>query len=419
MRTATTDYDAIVIGAGVGGAALALALAQQDGLRVLLVERRAGPGNINRGDSLLPAITRHLRTWGVLDDVMNAGAAPVGRMQVFHAERGFLMEAPLGDPAGHPYLVLPHPEIERVLTEGATRTGRVEVRYLTKLSGLLEDAGRVVGVQLADREGRSARVTARLVIGADGASSQVRQRLGIPFDLTPYDAGYYIVDFERPGDYQDAMRLHLHREGGLMIMPQRPGVVGVAALVHAPQMDLFRAGSLADKADALRRRYPALAACAPLPRHAHLYPLSRGHAATYRARGAALIGDAVHVTNPTAGQGMTMAVEDAAALARLVNPLLAAGADASALDAALRAYERERRPINAGLLRWSHVMGRFFALPGTLGDQLRWRVFALGRNPLGQWIQRRVWSRVATRAATTPTSPRLPLGPLVDIEARR
>ena len=97
-----------MIGAGVGGAALALALARA-GLRVLLVERRSGPGNINRGDSLLPAVTRLLAGWGVLDRVRAAGAAPVAKMHVFHLTRGLLMEAPLADPAGHPYLVLAAP----------------------------------------------------------------------------------------------------------------------------------------------------------------------------------------------------------------------------------------------------------------------------------------------------------------------
>ena len=80
-----------------------------------------------------------------------------------------------------------------------------------------------------------------------------------------------------------------------------------------------------------------------------------------------------------------------------------------ALDAALAAYERERRPINAGLLRWSHFMGRFFAMRGAVGTELRARVFALGGNALGQWIQRRVWSRVATRpghAAPATVAPR-------------
>jgi len=132
------DFDAIVVGAGVGGAAAALALAHGHGARVLLIERRSGPGNINRGDSVLPAVTRHLQAWGVLDGFYAAGAAPIRKMQVFHPRRGLLMEAPLSDPAGHPYVVLPHPEIERALTEGGRRSGRVEVRYLTKLTALLE-----------------------------------------------------------------------------------------------------------------------------------------------------------------------------------------------------------------------------------------------------------------------------------------
>jgi 2-polyprenyl-6-methoxyphenol hydroxylase-like FAD-dependent oxidoreductase len=405
MSPGSHDHDVIVVGAGVGGAAAALTFAHEHSARVLLVERRAGPGNINRGDSVLPAVTRHLEAWGVLPRFHAAGATPVRKMQVFHPRRGLLMEAPLADPAGHPYLVLPHPEIERVLTEGGRATGRVEVRYETKVTALLEAEGRVCGVELTDREGRSSRATARLVVGADGSASVVRQRLGLPFTLVPYDSGYYIIDFERPAAYEDAMRLQLHREGGVMLMPQGPGLIGAAVLVHAADADLFRAGRLEDKAAAIRRRCPILEGCAPVPRHAHLYTLSRGHADTYVARGAALMGDAVHVTNPTAGQGMTMAIEDAAALGRHMGPLLAARADATALDAGLAAYQRERRPVNAGLLRWSHFMGRFFAMRSRVGDELRARAFAFGSTGAGQWIQRRVWGRVATRPARLALTP--------------
>jgi 2-polyprenyl-6-methoxyphenol hydroxylase-like FAD-dependent oxidoreductase len=224
-------FDSIVVGAGVGGAALALALSRA-GLTVLLVERRAGPGNINRGDSLLPAVTRLLAGWGALDRVRAAGAAPVEKMRVLHPKRGLLMEAPLADPAGNPYLVLPHPEIERALTEEARATGLVDVRYCTKLIGLVESQGRVIGVDLINREGRAARETARLVIGADGSSSQVREALGIEQVLAPYPAGYFIIDFERPPDFEEAMNLFIHPEGGVMVVPQRPGVVGTAVLVH-------------------------------------------------------------------------------------------------------------------------------------------------------------------------------------------
>jgi 2-polyprenyl-6-methoxyphenol hydroxylase-like FAD-dependent oxidoreductase len=407
------NHDAIVIGAGVGGAALALALSHA-GLRVLLVERRSGPGNINRGDSLLPAVTRLLAGWGALERIRAAGATPLERMRVIHPTRGLLMEAPLADPAGNPYLVLPHPEIERALTEEARATGRVDVRYRTRLIGLVESEGRVIGVDLVDREGKGAREIARLVIGADGASSQVREGLGIELALAPYPAGYFIIDFERPPDFEEAMNLYIHRDGGVMVVPQRPGVAGTAVLVHPRENDLFRAGTLEDKVAAIRARCPALASATPLPRHAHLYALSRGHAPRYFARGAALMGDAVHVTNPTAGQGMTMAIEDAAALARHAVPAIAAGADHRAVDAALVAYQRERRPINAGLLRWSHFMGKFFAMHSAIGSELRARVFALGGHGIGQWIQRRVWNRVATRPDPAPS----PARPSLAMEAQ-
>src|SRR5262245_7953790 len=397
------EFDVVVVGAGVGGAALALALAHAHPLRVLVVERRSGPGYINRGDSLLPAVTRHLGEWGALDRVHAAGANPVARMQVFHHERGFLMEAPLADPAGHPYLVLPHPEIERALADTARATGRVEVRYLERVDGLVEDAGdgrRVRGVRLRGRSGREERVRARLVVGADGAQSAVRRLLGVPLLGAPYDHGYYIIDFERPAAYEDAMRLELHPRGGIMTMPQRPGVVGAAVLARDEDKPLFRAGRLEDKVAEIWRRSPLLRGQAPVPKNAHLYDLHRAHAPRYVARGAALIGDAVHQTNPTAGQGMTMAVEDAAALAQIAAPALAAGADDATLDAALAAYERERRPRNAALVRWSHWMGRFFSAGGGLADGVRRNVFAFGQTAVGQYIQRSVWGRVATRKAS-------------------
>lgn len=91
-----------------------------------------------------------------------------------------------------------------------------------------------------------------------------------------------------------------------------------------------------------------------------------------------------------------MAIEDAAALARHVGPALVAGAWPSSLDGALDDYERERRPINAGMIRSSHLMSCLFALDGPLGDALHRRAFELANSWLGRIVQRRIWSRFAT-----------------------
>jgi 2-polyprenyl-6-methoxyphenol hydroxylase-like FAD-dependent oxidoreductase len=258
----------------------------------------------------------------------------------------------------------------------------------------MEDRGRVVGVRIST-DAHEQEVRARLVIGADGSSSTVRPALDIPYLSRSYDESYFVIDLDRPKEYEDALRIELHPSGGVLVVPG-PDRVGVAALVRSDEEPLFRAGSLPDKLAALARRSNLLKGRTPFP-GSHLYKLSRGHVPHYVARGAALIGDAAHVTNPTAAQGMTMAIEDARSLSRLVGPALVSGASGAALDPLLVEYERERRPINERWIRHSHWMAHFYALGGRFGNWIQRRTFAFGSSTPGKMIQQAVWRRVAVR----------------------
>jgi 2-polyprenyl-6-methoxyphenol hydroxylase-like FAD-dependent oxidoreductase len=394
------DFDVIIAGAGVGGAACALALAHAHGLRILLVERHAGPGNLNRGESLLPPVTALLRRWGALDKCRAAGARTVSRMQFFHHRAGLVLDVPLTLPdVRDPYLVLPHPAIERVFVEAAEATGRVEIHYRTRLLRLLEEGGRVCGAVLCRDGGAEQRVRARVVIGADGAASVVRAGLGIELARTPYDHGLFIVDVDRPEGLPDVLRTELHPDGGILVVPGT-GRLGLAALVRREHEHLFRSGSVQEKFSRIEERSPLLRGRQPSPVGVHLYKLWRGHAPRYWARGAVLIGDAIHVINPVMAQGMTMAIEDAAALARHLGPALEAaleaGASGPALDERLAAYERERRPFNAAVIRRSHWMSLIFALGGPVGDVLHRRACQLADSAMGRLLQQRVWSCFAT-----------------------
>ncbi len=398
MSTArrSPDFDVIIAGAGVAGAGCALALAHAHDLRILVIERHPGPGNLNRGESLLPPVTALLRRWGALDRCRAAGARHVSRMQFFHHRDGLVLDVPLSLPdVRDPYLVLPHPAIERVFVEAAEASGRVEIRYRTRLLRLLEAGGRVDGAVLCRDGGAEEHVRARVVIGADGAGSAVRTGLGIELPRKPYDHSLFILDVDRPEGLPDVLRTELHPDGGILVIPG-VGRLGLAALVHRPHDHLFRSGSVEEKFTRIEHRSPLLAGRRPSPIGVHLYKLWRGHAPRYWARGAVLLGDAIHVINPVMAQGMTMAIEDAAALARHLGPALETGAVGAELDARFAAYERERRPFNAAVVRRSHWMSLAFALRGPLGDTLHRRVCALANSPVGRLLQQRVWSCFAT-----------------------
>ena len=389
------DYDVIIAGAGIGGAACALALAHAHRLRVLLIERHPGPGNLNRGESLLPPVTALLKEWGALDRCRAAGAREVTHMQFHHYRAGLLLNMPLRMPGvTDPYLVLPQPEIERVLVQTAAATGRVEIRYRMRLARLLEERGRVSGAVLRDESGAEEAARARLVVGADGAVSAVRGAMHIELPRTAYDHSLFILDIDRRPGLPDVLRTELHPDGGILVVPGAERL-GLAALIRREHEHLFRAGSVEEKFALIEHRSPLLAGRRPSPIGIHLYKLWRGHAGRYWAPGAALLGDAVHVINPVMAQGMTMAIEDAAALARHAGPVLEKFASATALDVALAAYERERRPFNAAVIRRSHWMSLLFSLGRPFGDPLHRWTFKLADSAIGRVFQKRIWSLFA------------------------
>ena len=390
------DYDVIIVGAGVGGTACALALVHNRAMRVLLIERHAAPGNINRGESLLPPVTALLRRWGALDRCYAAGARPINTMQFFHYRNGLLLDFPLALPkVTDPYLVLPHPQIECAFVESAVATGRVEIRYGTRLLSLLTEAGRVHGVQVQGSDGKEQQISCRVVIGADGAKSIVRAGLGIEVHRAPYNHSLFVVDTDRPLGTPDVLRTEMHPDGGVLVVP---GVnrLGLAAVIRGEHEHLFRSGSIEEKYSHIEHRSPLLTGRRPVAAGAYLYKLWRAHAPRYSAHGAVLLGDAVHVINPVMAQGMTMAIEDAAALARYLGAALEANATAAEIDACFAAYERDRRPYNAAIIRNSHWLSLLFALGGPVGDILHRCAFALAASPAGSFIQDRIWSSFAT-----------------------
>jgi 2-polyprenyl-6-methoxyphenol hydroxylase-like FAD-dependent oxidoreductase len=402
------EADVVVAGGGIAGLGLACALAAWD-VSVLVLEKRSKAGGIHRGDSLLPRTTALFARWGVLDAVRAADAQPISRIEIHHGARK-LCETPLaGASAETPYLVLPHARIEQVLLERALAFGRARLVRPARVTDVVREGGRVTGVRFETPEGPGV-ARGRLVVACDGHRSIVRSRLGIEVAPLYYDHLYLGLEADRPASYENAMRVHFHPEGGVLLMP-RPTRVGIGMLV--PAHDRGRWARLSDerlRAEVVARA-PILREAAIHREGANVYELVRAHAPRYVKEGAVIVGDAAHATNPTAGQGMTMALGDVGLLSDLVGPALA-GTDRD-LDEALAAYERQRWPANEATVRGSHLLAQIYALRGGAWNRVKCAGARLLASPLGRLVVNPILeSFIEDRS---PKRPRPAIPPVVSV----
>ena len=239
-------------------------------------------------------------------------------------------------------IALPHDQIEAALRRRAL--GWPTVKLLTgTVTGLISRYGRVSGVTVREPGGDGeASITAKLVVGCDGARSLVRRQLGVPVDELPYAHEQVIISGSGRTELPAALHWYIDDIGALCVV-SRPAN-GFRILLTLP---LRVAGALLKRPDpALREhvagRFSALSRLEIRKTNAHLYRLTRQIAHTFGRPGAAIVGDAAHATHPAGATGMSLAIEGAAHLARRVGPVLRASG--SEIDDALAAYSTERQP---------------------------------------------------------------------------
>jgi 2-polyprenyl-6-methoxyphenol hydroxylase-like FAD-dependent oxidoreductase len=196
---------------------------------------------------------------------------------------------------------------------------------------------------------------ARLLVGADGPTSLVRQSLAIQLDQHEYPEAAVILHGRQPDWLPPrCVCIVLHPEGSILLVPTTPeGRYRVPVLVERADVPHWMSAGDDEIRARLAARYPKLASVA-VERSSggsHVYRLTRQHARTYVGECTALVGDAAHVTHPSGGQGMNLAIQDAGALAQYTGLVLGSPAASrphlqDAIARSLAEYEKERRPIN-------------------------------------------------------------------------
>ncbi len=207
-------------------------------------------------------------------------------------------------------------------------------------------------------------ITGKLIIGADGANSFIRQQAGIGLSSEDYEQRALVATVEIPAGPLDITWQAFTATGPLALLPlpsilsNVDGCKSYASLVWYNQPEAV--AELMDQSgeqflESVRKNYPE-----ELPELLDLvergwFKLTRRHASTYVKKGVVLVGDSAHTINPLAGQGVNLGFQDAACISGLIVEAWENGQDIGDISI-LEKYEIKRRPENR---KMQMIMGWF------------------------------------------------------------
>lgn len=349
-------YQVVIVGAGLVGVAAALALGRQ-GLRVALIERQAPALPDDAWDTRIyaisPASQRFLERLGAWQRMDAGRIQPVFRMDVAGDTSGMVRLDAYQAGVSHLAAIIESGRLQHALWQAIEADGNVALHCPATVESL---AGRGAFTRLTLTDGKV--LEADLIVGADGATSRIREWAGLASTLTPYGQSGVVANFEC-GRPHRGTAFQWFFEGDIMAWLPLPGnrmsMVWSTGTEHADEWVAQEATTLAEKIQAAGHdRLGALHLLTP----AAAFPLRLIRVEAAVAPGVALIGDAAHGVHPLAGQGVNLGFGDAEVLAEV----LAQHRRASCGDLrVLQAYARQRAEPVQRMQALTHGLHHLFA----------------------------------------------------------
>ncbi len=363
----SAPYDALIVGCGPVGATLA-ALLVRHGLRVAVAEQAAGTYDKPRAITLDHEVMRVFQACGAAGEIEKF-TAPHPGTHYLGVDRDVIRiydpqppPYPLGWPPSGTFV---QPEVEAVLRACVARSGRADVLLATQAVAFAPRDDRV-DVTLRGPDGSPDKiVSARYLLGCDGANSFVRKQLGIGHEDLAFDEWWMVVDVRltRPVD--------LPAKCIQYCWPSRPAtfIVGPGNL-RRWEIKLLPGETPEDfgAADNVRKQLARFVDpdAIEIWRSA-VYRFHALVAERWRAGRVFLVGDACHQTPPFMGQGMCAGIRDAANLAWK----LALVRRQDARDGLLDTYESERKPHVKTLVGFAKKAGEVIGELDPAAAQMR------------------------------------------------
>ncbi|HWK54144.1 MAG TPA: UbiH/UbiF/VisC/COQ6 family ubiquinone biosynthesis hydroxylase [Hyphomicrobiales bacterium] len=376
----TPDYDILIAGGGMAGLSMALALAGS-GLRLALVDQQHPPSAVELGNDLaqrdfdtrVSALTAAsaalLARLGVWESLQALRLSPYTRMHVWDADGTGAIDFDADDLHAEALgWIAENSLVTAVLADALAQTDAA-CRYDTGIVGLEHERE---GYRLRLADGTA--ISARLVIGADGGRSRIREWAGLRTRHWSYDHQALVTTLRTELPHQATAWQRFMPTGPLAFLPLRQqggdaqqycSIVWSCEPALAAQLLGLDPAAFAQRcAQAFEWRLGAVEVLAPL----QAFSLHQLHAVDYTAPHLALIGDAAHTIHPLAGQGVNLGLADVAALSEVILNAHAKGQD-FASPQVLSRYQRQRKPANLGMMLGMEGFKRLFGSEDLL---LRW-----------------------------------------------
>lgn len=374
MSETTPAPDAIIIGGGLAGLTLALALAAHD-LPTILVERadpdaHLAPGFDGRVSAIASSVARMLRALG-LGELIDTQGCPIRMIHVADglSPRHLDFDSAEAEPAEPLGTMLEN----RALRAGLLAAVRAEPRI--RLIAPAEVLGVERGPHAAEVRLAGETLRAPVILAADGRNSTLRAAAGIRLARWQYKATAIVSIFAHEQPHDHVARELFYPDGPFAQLPMndlpdgrhRSAMVWTVRPADAPGIVALSRRGIAREVE--KRMGNALGPIELLANPMH-YPLGFHHAERYWANRLILVGDSAHGVHPIAGQGLNMGLRDVAALAEVLSSSARAGLDLGHPDVARR-YERWRRGDNFATAFATDSLTRLFAIPGRPAQEIR------------------------------------------------
>lgn len=377
------DTDVIILGGGLVGATLALAL-DAHGLTSTVIDPAdpavmLAPGFDGRASAIASASGRMLDAIGIGSVLAGHGCA-IRHIRVSDGlapgKLDFRPDA--GDGAlGTMY---ENKRLRAALFEAATAARHVDLRMRTRAVDVVRGPA---GVTATLDSG--ATVTAPLLIAAEGRNSPTREAAGIAVARWQYDHAAIVGAFHHEYPHEDIAYEIFYPAGPFALLPLPDDEIGHrSAIVWSVKGEdgsaMMKLGDRAFLAEASKRMGGFLGELtAPSPRAS--YPLGFHHAARITAERLVLVGDAAHGIHPIAGQGLNLGLRDVATLAEVLIDGKRLGLDLGD-PAVLERYQRWRGLDTFMVAAATDTLTRLFGIPGRTASAVRrFGISAVDRLP--------------------------------------